>query len=306
MKRLPNLKALQAFRYAGELQSFKAAADRLHVTQAAISQQIRTLEEQLGIKLFKRLTREVVLSSEGSQLLPFVSKAFATLEQGIAVLNDDPAPNRLNIATLPSFASRWLVPRLGRFREQAPDLVVSLSPSLELSSFEASDLDVAIRFGRGHYPGLTAIKLFDDYLIPLCHPSLVVQGKPVKRQLARLPLLSDDSPDMQSIWETFQQRSEIQFDNSSARLQVNDATLLIEAALAGQGLTLMRFSLAYELLARGLLICPLPVCLKSPFDYYLVAPERYFKRPKVSQLAQWLDMEFAETRGAWTKFKAEL
>ncbi|MBV1787207.1 LysR family transcriptional regulator [Marinobacterium sp. D7] len=306
MNRLPNLKALQAFRYAGEQQSFKAAADRLHVTQAAISQQIRTLEEQLGIKLFKRLTREVVLSPEGRQLLPTVSRAFELLEQGLAALADDPAPDRLNIATLPSFASRWLVPRLGRLRDKAPELSVNLSPSLELASFTGTDLDVAIRFGRGDYPGLTAIKLFDEQLIPVCHPSLLVRGEPMKRQLAGLTLLSDDSPDILPMWEVFQQRSGISFDNGCARLQVNDANLLVEAALAGQGLTLMRFSLAYELLARGQLICPLPLCLKSEFDYYLVAPEPYFKRPKVRLLQEWLQAEFGDTRAAWAQFETHL
>ncbi|WP_210395119.1 LysR substrate-binding domain-containing protein [Motiliproteus sediminis] len=303
MDRLPNLKALLAFRFAGEAQSFKAAAGRLHVSPAAISQQIRTLEEQLGIKLFHRLTREVILTAEGQLLLATVSRGFALLEQGVAQLTEDPHPSQLNISTLPSFASRWLVPRLGRFQASAPELGVNLSPSLGLVSFEGQSLDVAVRFGEGKYSGLKAVKLFEEYLIPVCHPSLIDNQHPVRAQLLHLPLLADDAPDMKAVWQELATKSDIPLCHESAKLHVSDSNMLVEAVLAGQGLSLLRFSLVYELLARKQLICPLPVWLKSRYDYYLVAPPAHFKRPKVRQFEQWLRTEFAATQSEWQKFQ---
>lgn len=302
MDRLPNLKALQAFRFAGEAESFKAAAERLHVTQAAISQQIKTLEEQLGVSLFKRRPREVALTAEGRQLLASISQGFSIIEQGVIKLTGDPTPTQLNISTLPSFASRWLVPRLGSFQNSAPELTVNLTPALHLESFEGDHLDLAIRFGKGHYPGLQSVKLFDEYLIPACHPSLIDNSVSLKQQISKMSLLTDDSPDLADAWNQFKNMSGINFHDDASKLQVNDSTLLVEAVLAAQGLSLLRFSLIYELLDRGQLICPLPVWIKSDFDYYLVAPPSHFKRKKVQNFERWLDSEFAITKTRWTDF----
>ncbi|WP_207061392.1 LysR substrate-binding domain-containing protein [Motiliproteus sp. SC1-56] len=303
MRRMPNLKALQAFRHAGEQLSFKAAAERLNVTQAAISQQIKALENQLGTKLFHRMTREVALTAEGKQLLSAVSQGFATLEQGVAQLMVDPNPGQLNISTLPSFASRWLVPRLGRFQQAAPELTVSLSPSLSLASFDGQNLDVAVRFGEGDYPGLKTVKLFEEYLVPVCHPSLLDTRRPLEAQLPELALLTDDAPDMVSVWEEFEGQSGIPLRHESARLHVTDSNMLVEAVLAGQGLSLLRFSLIHELLALGQLVCPLPLWLKSRYDYYLAAPPAHFKRPKIRRFEQWLRSEFATSQEAWQAFQ---
>ncbi len=304
MSRLPPLKALEAFRYAAEAQSFKRAAERLHVTQAAISQQIKTLEQHLGLALFRRLTREVVLTPEGQQLLPFVSKAFSALEQGVASLGQDPQPNRLTMSVLPSFAGRWLVPRLGSFQQQHPDLTIHLTPNLNLSMFEGNDLDLAVRFGRGKYPGLSARLLQQEYLLPVCHPSLIDLQQPIPEQLVRLPLLADDAPDMENVWPQFEQALGLSLQQDSTRLYVSDATMLVEALLSGQGFAMLRFSLAYELLQRGQLICPIPIYLKSVFDYYLVAPELNFQRPKVRQFETWIRREIEVIETSWQQFCA--
>tara|TARA_R110002094_G_scaffold138048_3_gene129506 strand:+ start:4037 stop:4981 length:945 start_codon:yes stop_codon:yes gene_type:complete len=302
MDRLPPLKALRAFRYAGEAQSFKLAAERLHVTQAAISQQIKTLEESLGLALFRRLTREVVLTPEGEQLLPFVSQAFAALEQGVAGLGQDSQPNRLTLSVLPSFAGRWLVPRLGRFQQQHSELTIHLAPNLELAKFEGNDLDLAVRFGRGKYPGLSARLLQREYLLPVCHPSLIDLAQPITEQLVQLPLLADDAPDMENIWSEFEHALGVPLQQDATRLHVSDATMLVEALLSGQGFAMLRFSLAYELLQRGQLICPIPIYLKSIFDYYLVAPESYFQRPKVRQFEHWIRREIEVIEASWQQF----
>jgi LysR family glycine cleavage system transcriptional activator len=302
MSRLPPLKALQAFRHAAEAGSFKVAAQRLNVTQAAVSQQIKTLEQHLGMRLFRRLTREVALTPEGAQLLPFVSKGFAALEEGVAALGQDPHPDRLTLSALPSFAGRWLVPRLGTFQQQAPDVAIHLSPSLQLASFAGSDLDLALRFGRGHYPGLTARPLLREHLILACHPSLIRSDQPILAQLAALPMLVDDGPDVEAAAPAFEQALGAPLNRQPTRLHVSDATMLVEALLSGQGLAMLRFSLAYELLERGLLICPAPVYLKSEFDYYLVAPDSYFKRPKVRRFEAWLTREIQVIEQSWEAF----
>lgn len=301
MKRLPSLKSLQAFRYAAEGLSFKQAADQLNVTQAAISQQIKTLEQHLGLALFKRLTREVILTPEGKQLLPFISSGFTAFEQGVASLGQDPQPNRLTLSVLPSFAGRWLVPRLGSFQKLYPELTIHLAPSLSLASFEGTDLDLAIRFGPGDDEGLDVRLLQKEYLVPVCHPSLVDLSQPISEQLARLPLLVDDAPDMKAVWPLFEEALGMTLEHDATSLFVSDATMLVEALLSAQGFSMLRFSLAYELLQRGQLVSPLPIHLKSIYDYHLVAPAPYFERPKIKQFESWIRQEIKAIEENWQR-----
>lgn len=306
MTRLPSLKALQAFRHAAEMKSFKLAAEQLYVSQAAISQQIKTLEQQLEVTLFHRLTRDIELTREGQQLLPYVSKAFHNLEQGIDRLNDDPAPQQLTLSTLPSFASRWLVPRLGNFQSQEEDLSIHISPGIRLDSFDDSALDLAIRFGKGDYPGLSSRLLMRDYILPVCHPSLINPNRPAAEQLKQLPLLTDDAPDMKDLWPLFETALGLPDTPKTHRLQVTDSNILVEALLSGQGVAAARFSLVYELIERGQLTCPLPIYLPSSFDYYLVAPEHHFKRPKVQRFEHWLRQQTDEISRRWELFSPRL
>ncbi len=305
MPRLPSLKALQAFRHAAEAQSFKLAAEQLYVSQAAISQQIKALEQQLGVTLFHRLTREIELTSEGQQLLPYVSKAFTSLEQGINQLSDDPHPQRLILSTLPSFASRWLVPRLGDFQAQEEQLSIHISPGIRLDSFDDNQLDLAIRFGKGVYPGLSSRLLMRDYMIPVCHPSLISKDRPARQQLRELPLLTDDAPDMKDLWPQLRTTLGLPDTLTSSRLQVTDSNILVEALLSGQGIAAARFSLVYEMLAREQLICPLPIYLPSSFDYYLVAPEHHFRRPKIQRFENWLRQQTEEISHSWERFRQQ-
>lgn len=302
MLRLPPLKSLQAFRCAAENLSFKVAAQQLNVTPTAISQQIKTLEQHLDIKLFKRLTREVVLTPEGEQLLPYISNAFSSLEQGVAKLTLDPQPNRLMLTTLPSFASRWLVPRLGNFQQQYKDLSIHLSPSLGISSFVGSELDLAIRFGTGEYPGLSTKLLLKDYLLPVCHPDIIKPDFPVTQQLSKLDLLEDDSMDMENSHPMFLQALGEHYKQQPSKLRVSDSSMLVEALLCGQGIALLRYSLVYDLLQRGQLICPIPIYLKSEFDFYLVAPQANFKRPKVIKFENWIRKEIKQIEISWKAF----
>lgn len=298
MAHLP-LKALQAFRLAAEANSFKEAAEQLHVTQAAVSQQIKSLEQHLGLKLFKRLTREVELTAEGRQLLPYVSQGFSSLETGMAQLMDDPNPNRLTLSTLPSFASRWLVAKLGEFQQEAPDLSIQLTVGDRLERFEGEELDIAVRFGKGDYPGLNTELLLKDYLIPACHPSLIKDDSPIAVQISNLPWLQDDTPELADLWSEFAKT----LNQDAPRLQVTDSGTLIEALLGAQGMAFVRFSLVYSLLERGILISPIQSHWKTMYDYYLVMPEHHKKRPKVKRFEAWLRKEVREIERSWARFQ---
>lgn len=306
MSRLPSLKALQAFRYAGESLSFKIAAEQLFVSQAAVSQQIKNLEAQLGLKLFHRKPRAVVLTSQGQQLFTAVSVGFETIEKAIGELTGDHNPGRLNISAMPSFSSRWLVPKLGRFQGEAPELTINLSLSQTLADFGGQNLDAAIRFGPGNYADLRAVKLFEEMLIPVCHPSLLASAGALQGHIETMPLLMDEAPDVLSAWEAFKSESGLQLDLSASRLVVSDANMLVEAVLAGQGLSLLPFGLIHDLLTRKQLVCPLPVWVKSSFDYYLVAPPAHFHRHKVQAFLSWLQQEFAVTEERWRQFQREM
>ncbi|EAR10018.1 LysR substrate-binding domain-containing protein [Reinekea blandensis] len=302
----PSLKALQAFRVAGETQSFKQAAERLFVSQAAISQQIKTLEAYLGVRLFHRRTREVALTPEGQQLYLAVQQGFDQIDRGVRVLMSDSHPSRLNISTTPSFASRWLVPRLGTLQALSPELTINVSLSQSLVTFDDSSVDVAIRFGTGQYPELESVKLFDEVLVPVCHPSLLNRSASVSAQVSAMPLLMDEAPDMLTAWARLSDAAGLNLDPASSKFTVTDANMLVEAVLAGQGLSLLPFGLIHPLIERQQLVCPLPVWVKSTFDYYLVAPAASFKRQKVKMLNSFLQTAFEETQARWNAFERDV
>ncbi|MBJ7539774.1 LysR substrate-binding domain-containing protein [Marinomonas transparens] len=300
--RLPPLKSLLAFRHAARSLSFKDAAGQLHVTQAAISQQIKTLEETLGVPLFERHTRQISLTHEGQYLFEHAEKAFELLETGVKGIIDDPNPNTLVISTLPSFASRWLVSRLGHFQEKEKDINIHLSPSLSLASFSDGNLDLSIRLGQGTYAGLRSDLLFDEFLLPVCHPALLNNTKEIKQQLAALPVITDGGPDLIHVWPEFQRYLGSTNTPLKSHLHVSDSTILIEALLSGQGITMARFSLVYELIEKGQLICPLPIYVKSYYSFYLVAPAPHFKHHKVTTFISWLKGETKTIEASWQAY----
>lgn len=304
MMRLPPLRALQAFRHAGSSLSFKHAADQLYVSPTAISQQIKLLEQALGVPLFRRKTREVILTEEGAKLLPYVTRAFQTLEEGVAQFGEDPDPTRLMLSSFPSFSARFLIPKLGDYRTYSDGVNVHLQTTLSLSSFEGQQLDAAVRLGRGDYPGLQARHLIDDYIIPVCSPSLLDEDRDFAQQLEALPILVDGSEDMQPLWQSFEEASGIACGYKTSRLIVSDASMLIEAVLGGQGVALMRYSLVYELLNKQLLCCPAQFYLESAYALYLVAPEWHFKRDKIERFEAWLRAELRVVEESWKSFSA--
>lgn len=297
MERLPPLKALRVFQVAAELGSFKLAADKLHVTQAAISQQIRLLEEYFDEALFVRLNREVQLTPAAMTLLPYLQKAFELINEGARTFSQDPNPDQLKITTIASFAARWLVPRLNGFQRETPELSCYVSTTDAVFNFSDSSQDIAIRFSPGGTSGLHEVLLSTDYVLPLCHPTLLEQQTD-----KQLPLLIDDSSDIREVNASF---IELFGGDQHVALKMRDSSILIDAALNGQGIAAVRYSLAMEQIKHGLLMPARPIYWNSPYSYYLVAPEAFFKRPKVAAFIQWVMAEAKVIEEHWHKFCAE-
>ncbi|BFM48649.1 LysR substrate-binding domain-containing protein [Marinomonas sp. THO17] len=302
---LPPLKSMLAFRFAAESLSFKDAAEHLFVTQAAISQQIKTLEQHLGVTLFERQTRQVILTSEGHYLYDYVNRAFQLMEEGVRGITQDPNPNTLVISAVPSFSSRWLVPRLGMFQASVPDINLRLSPSIGLSSFADTDLDLCVRLGEGHYDGLQSELLFEENLLPVCHPALIDTSKGIVEQLLDISIITDTGPDMEHVWPKLQTFLKLYDLPLKSNLHVADSTSLVEALLSRQGLAMVRFGLVYDHIQKGQLICPLPVYMKSRYDFYLVAPAPHFKYEKIQAFRRWIKSEVKEIDVAWQKYLAQ-
>jgi len=296
------LTALKFFRQAAESMSFKLAAEQLFVTQAAVSQQIKSLENSLNVKLFTRLNREVLLTEQGKKLLPYVVQGFSAFEEGFAMLGDDPHPALLTITTLPSFASRWLMPKLINFQERNDGISIRISPSLQVESFSDGKLDLAIRYGLGNYPGYETHLLHRDYILPVCHPDLLDTTKEIAPQFADIPLLTDEGVDIDKAWRPFMKKVGIPLNTKPSKLHVGDSTMLIEPLLCKQGMSLLRYSLIYELLKNGQLICPLPFYFQSRFSYYLVAPESHFQYQKIINFHQWIREEMSDIDKHWLDF----
>ncbi|WP_286238772.1 LysR substrate-binding domain-containing protein [Neptuniibacter halophilus] len=299
MLRIPSLKALRVFQQAAELGSFKLAAQRLHVTQAAISQQIRALEADLGVQLFERLNREVRLTAAARQLLPYLQTAFSAIEEGVRGLSDDPNPDQLKITTISSFAARWLVPRLQRFQQSQPGLSCYVTTTMQIYDFSDNSQDLAIRFSPGRDDGLTQILLAEDYIVPLCHPHLLQRLQSGEMLQTEMPLLIDDSSDLAEVNPQFRA---LFGGEEQVALKMKDASILIDAALNGQGVAATRFSLAQDQVERGLLVPACPVYWPSPYRYYLVAPETYFLRHKVSEFQRWVQTEAEDLNRSWQCF----
>jgi LysR family glycine cleavage system transcriptional activator len=177
---LPSLHALRAFEASARLGSFKAAARELFVTPAAVSQQIKLLEEELGTRLFIRMNRAVALTEAGQALAPVLRDAFERITETVRRLPGRERPGTLTISVLPSFAAKWLVPRLGRFQQRHPEIDVRISASMHLVDFGREDVDLAIRHGSGSWTGVTAVRLFAEDLVPVCSPRLLRGRHPLR------------------------------------------------------------------------------------------------------------------------------
>ncbi len=286
-RRLPPLNALRAFEAAARHLSFTRAAGELHVTQAAISHQVKALEEHLGRKLFRRLNRALLLTDDGQAYLPSVSRAFTLLNDATSDLLTKHAPGPLTESALPSFDARWLVPREGRFRHIWPDIDLRIDPSAALSDFAGGDVDVGIRYGRGKYPGMRADWLMTEDIFPVCSPALLEGPHPLRdpKDLEHQVLLHDDG---HGDWRTWLLAAGVERVDPARGPIFTDSSMLIQAAMAAQGVALARGVLAADELAAGRLVRPFTLSLPTEYAYYLVCPVNTAEQPKIAAFRDWL------------------
>jgi LysR family transcriptional regulator, glycine cleavage system transcriptional activator len=284
-RRLPPLAALRAFEAAGRHANFVRAAGELSVTPAAVSQQVRSLENFLGIRLFTRRARGVELTATGAEYASSLGLFLDQLALATERVRRTAEPRRLTIATTPSFAARWLMPRLTGFLELHPELDVRLSTSNAIADFAHQDIDVAVRYGTGSWPGVKAHLLLTAELFPVCSPSFRLRSKPLRvpddlRPRALLRLAMDDWPKWLEAAGVGGRRAE--------GPQFSDVGLLTQAAVAGQGIALGQSVIVADDLAAGRLIEPFKLRIPSGLAYYLVAPPEMFQSRKVAAFHRWL------------------
>jgi LysR family glycine cleavage system transcriptional activator len=294
--RLPSLNALRAFEAAARHLSFTRAAAELNVTQTAISHQIRGLEEQLGVQLFRRLPRGLLLTEEAQRYARALRAAFEQMTAATEQLSASGAGGALNLSTVPSFAAKWLVPRLGRFRAAHPEIDLRIGTSLRLVDFAREDFDAAIRMGRGDYPGLRVDALFGEVMFPVCSPRLLAGPKPLSRpeDLRHHVLLHDVDVTTSAFatppqaWRLWLERAGVQGIDVERGPVFEDSAMLLDAAAEGQGVALGRSALVAADLAAGRLVKPFDLSLPFALTYYLVCPEATADRPKIAAFRAWL------------------
>jgi LysR family glycine cleavage system transcriptional activator len=282
--RLP-LGALRVFEAVASHLSFSAAADALHVTPAAVSQQIKALESYIQVPLFRRSGRHVEMTDEGLELLPAVRDGLERMVSAMQQLKQHRRAGPLQVSLLASFLQMWLLPRIRAFRRKQPDVDLRFHTSRELVDFSRTATHVAIRFGRGDYPNLHCEKLLDDWLVPVAAPELIKQYGMIERggDLSGYPLLeSDDEP-----WSVWRQADEVVAWNSRVP-HIDDSAGLLAAAEEGLGFVLARWTLVTRLLQDGRLQLAGKEALPYRSAYYFVCPKAFLALPKVALFREWI------------------
>ena len=306
VERLPSVNSLRAFVAAARHSSFKKAAAELHVTPAAISHQVKALEEDLGVQLFRRFANGLELTPLGHTFLPGLERGFEQLASTVDQLRQATRHNRLNVAVAPSFATKWLLPRLHGFIAKHPEVDVRISaaenlierntaergqPAAESSHEERQD--VAIAFGRGHYPGFRVDELFTTSLALFCAPQLLHGAHPLLHpdDLRHHTLLHDDTPFFSgdpSNWNVWFEHARPGAFDASRRVHFSHATLALDAAIDGLGVALSPAPLALLDVAAGRLVVPFGPVIKSESGYYLLTPTGNVERPQVALFRDWM------------------
>ena len=285
-RQLPSLTSLRAFEAAARHLSFTSAAEELHVTQAAISHQVKSLERELGQRLFRRLPRRLLLTEEAQVLLPVLQDSFDRIADAVTRLSERSRRGALDVTLRPFFAARWLSPRLNRFWERYPDIELRLHHVSALLDFEKSGADMAVRWGRGDWPDLESELLLPTSIAPLCSPALLGGPAPLRRpaDLAHHTLLHEESFRPWERWLDLAGAGQVDANRGPI---IDDTNVRIQAAIDGQGLTLGPLSLVSDDLATGRLVAPFAASLNE-LAYYIVYPPGALDQPRVRAFRDWL------------------
>lgn len=286
LRRLPSLNALRVFEAVARHLNFRLAAEELGVTQGAVAQQIRALEAELGLVLFERHPRTLVMTETARGYIPNIRRAFELISEATEILR--PAPLHLTISVTPSFAAKWLIPRLPDFTAAHPAIELRISASDRIANFQSDAVDMAVRLGRPPFDaGLQADLLFEQTIIAVASPGLVAKAgrKPAGADLARLPRLHD----AHDYWPAFLEKTfKGRVPPTSKHLRFNQTSLAIDAAIAGQGLALASRFLVRSDIEAGRLMRVFATELKVAADYYIVVPRKPRHPASVAAVRDWL------------------
>jgi LysR family glycine cleavage system transcriptional activator len=265
----------------------KNAAEELHVTPGAVSQMLKALELHLGVTLFQRVNRGILLTETGQVYLPPIRNAFRQIDEATKRITVSADTGILTVSVTPFFAAAWLVPRLKGFQDAYPDIDLQVVTSNALSDFSRDGVDVAVRHGLGRYPGLRSERVVAVEVIPVAAPALVARlGAPTNlAEMTRWPHVHDADRKGWQLWFQAQGIDEIGAPRGPA---FDDAGLLLKAVLAGQGAGLLPAAMVAPDLAEGRLVKLADVVLLENFAYYLVYPEVSYERPKVAAFRAWI------------------
>lgn len=288
-----NLNALSTFVSVSRHLSFTKAAQELHLTQGAVSIQIKQLEQDLGFQLFRRETRKILLTSEGSELLEVVEPALMRIQAKIDALHRQDEDETLTVSTLPSFAAKWLIPRIPKFQKRYPQINLRIHTCDHMVDFFKEKVDCAIRYGLGTYPGLSVRHLIDEVFLPVCSPDLITPNHPLQNpgDIRHYQLLHDDygTKDIyNTTWKEWATANGIPQLEVERGLQFGQADFVIQAAIAQQGIALARETLIGDDVKAGLLIPLFDSLVNTKYASYFVTPFEYEKREKVAIFRDWV------------------
>ncbi|MGE3302957.1 MAG: transcriptional regulator GcvA [Hyphomonadaceae bacterium] len=296
--RLPPLIALRVFEAAARHLSFRKAAEELFVTPGAVSQQIRLLEDHVGVQLFHREGRRVTLTDSAQAALPALQAGFAQLHEAARQMRQPVRRSRVTVSVTPSFAAKWLLPRLQLFTAERPDIDVWVSADMTPVDFSATDVDLAIRYGSGRYEGLASEKMLEEAVLPVCSPLLMEQA-PIRQpeDLAHHTLLHDSGPEIDAScpdWAMWLKAHGVDGVDAARGPRFNQSSLVIEAAVAGRGVALAKRAIAEADLVSGRLIAPFSgPGAPTAFAYHIVWPRARAFTPAQQTFLDWLRAQAA-------------
>ena len=287
-RRLPPLNTLPDFEAAARHLSFTKAADELHVTHGAVSRQVKSLEDYLGVQLFRRLNRALRLTDQGQAYARSVRELLDALAEETRRLRSPGDARGITVSTTYSFTSGWLVPRLARFRALYPGIDVRMQANDYVIDFARDAVDLAIRYGRGHYPGLAAERLMGDDYVPVSSPALLKGKHPLKNpaDLRHHVLLHEENNEVD--WRMWLAAAGVEGVDATRGPSYSHSIMAIQAAMHGEGVALGRSSLIEDELASGQLVRLFDLKLKADLAYYIVYPPRAIERPMVQAFRDWL------------------
>lgn len=285
--RLPPLNALKAFEASARHLSFTKAANELFVTQAAVSHQIKGLENHLGIKLFMRKNRALLLTEEGQSYFLDIKDIFISLQEATQKLLAKGAKGAITVSIQPSLAIQWLVPKLADFSKQYPDVDVRIKADDRDDDTLANDVDIAFYYGRGPWPNVVAEKIITEYLQPVCSPTLLMGEHTIVdiEDLKNHTLLHDNS---RNDWKRWFKRTSIQSINVDQGPIFSHSALVLQAAIHGQGIALVNNVLAKPEIDAGRLVTPFEQVLINKNAFYLVCRDEQLETSKIAQFRQWV------------------